>query len=442
MEFDTVVSHYSTAELLELMEISRPTRDAIVQATADFAQRYVLQPDLARFAIDVQRALLEAFPEAKRLLTRLVAVDSYYRDTLTANNSTDSFSFTMSEKLVNVVSVALYSVEIPYSWYTFAAAKGTTSVVVSTVNAANDPVELYCTIADGNYTSGALIQAVAAAINTNLATLGFPANPTVSFVIDPVTARLNITAANLVQVLSFGWFDPRFQTAALENTRINKHLGWALGFRTDQTVIDPFTDATLPADPAALHTIVAPSLLSVNPTKSIFMRLDDHVPGRFTNGVVTTSYVDPNRAVVDPNLQDVTFRISATGRDTHTQAIAPRRLTAKQLFATNAVADATLTFSRTRDAPNDSDLFAKIPLKKPGEWGLFRDDCFDCCDDGPTKTIVEFSGPLQLNVRDYFGPVTLTSFTVSLFDDRGNSLGLNGLDWSFTLLIKQERLQG
>jgi len=32
----------------------------------------------------------------------------------------------IAERLVGVVSIALYSVEIPYSWYTFAAAKGTT----------------------------------------------------------------------------------------------------------------------------------------------------------------------------------------------------------------------------------------------------------------------------------------------------------------------------
>ena len=48
---------------------------------------------------------------------------------------------------------------------------------------------------------------------------------------------------------------------------------------------------------------------------------------------------------------------------------------------------------------------------------------------------------MQLNVRDYFGPVTLTTLTVSLWDDRGNVLGLNGLDWAFTLVVKQERTQ-
>jgi len=86
-------------------------------------------------------------------------------------------------------------------------------------------------------------------------------------------------------------------------------------------------------------------------------------------------------------------------------------------------------------------LFAKVPLKKPGEWCTFHAGECHPHDDGPTKTIVEFSGPLQLNVRDYFAPIVLSTLTVSLYDDRGNLLGLNGLDWSFTLLVKQERTQ-
>jgi len=429
-DFDTVVAHYSNAELLELMEIARPTRDAIVQATAAFSQRYADRPALARFGLDTQRVLLEAFPEAKRLLTRLVAVDSYYRESLDSNNSTDAFSFTLAEKLVGTVSIALYSVEIPYSWYTFAAAKGTTSVVIRTLDASNRPAAVTCTIPDGNYTAVALLATLAPVMNAGLATLGFATPPTVALTLNGYSACMTITAQNQVAPLILVWFDPTFQLAALSTTRINKSLGWALGFRSDQTVVDPVA--------------VAPSLLSVNPTKSIFMRLDDHVPGRFTNGVVTLGHIDSNRAILDVTLQDATYRVGSTGRDTHTQAIAPRRLTAKQLFASNAVADATLTYSRTRDTPADYDLFAKIPLKKPGEWGIYQpdgDDLFKSADDGPTKTITEFSGPLQLNVRDYFGPVTLSTLTVSLFDDRGNALGLNGLDWSFTLLVKQERTQ-
>ena len=56
--------------------------------------------------------------------------------------------------------------------------------------------------------------------------------------------------------------------------------------------------------------------------------------------------------------------------------------------------------------------------------------------NGPGKLIIEFSGPIQLNSREYFGPVNMTSFAVSLYDDKGMLLGLNGLDWSFTIIAK------
>jgi hypothetical protein len=425
-DFDTVVSHYSTSELLELLEISRPTRDTIVEATADFAQRHAQYPGLRSFALDVQRALLDAYPEAKRTLTRLVAVDSYYREAL--DTSTDAFSFTLAEKLVGVLSIALFSVEIPYSWYTFSNAKGTTGVVLRTLASTGLPAAVPCVIQEGNYTQRALLTAVTLAINSGLATLGYATAPTVALSVDPVSARLTVEAINLTNPLILTWFDPTFQSPVLASTRMNKSLGWALGFRSDSTVVD--------------SVAVAPSLLSVNCTKSIFMRLNDHLSGRFTNDVVTLGHVEANRPVLDADLQEATFRV-AGGRATYTIPVAPRRLTAKQLFASNAVSDSSITYSRTRDTPAESDLFAKIPLKKPGEWGLHHhdDDAFRSCDDGPTKNITEFSGPMQLNVRDYFGPVTLTTLTVSLWDDRGNVLGLNGLDWAFTLVVKQERTQ-
>jgi hypothetical protein len=321
--------------------------------------------------------------------------------------------------------MALYSVEIPYSWYTFSAAKGTNAVVLKTLSPENEPIKTPCFIQEGNYTTGALMGALTASLNAGLVALGYPA--AISMSVDAVSACLTITSTLTVPIV-LEWFDPTSQTAALSATRINKSLGWLLGFRSDATAVDP--------------TVTAPSLLTVNPTKSIFMKLDDHVPGRFTNGVVSLGYIDPNRARLDPSTQEITYRVGV-GRDTNTQINAPRRLTIKQIYASNATADSSLTYSRTRDAPADTDVFAKIPLKKPGEWGVyqFANDLFNSSDDGPAKTITEFSGPLQLNVRDYFGPITLSTLTVSLYDDRGNILGLNGMDWAFTLIVKQERTQ-
>lgn len=437
-EFDTVVAHYSTSELLELIGVSRPTTTGIILATTEMEQRYESQPSMVRFFQDVKTSLLDAFPEAKRTVTRLISVDSYYRDTL-ADLNTDTFSFQIAEKLTDVVSIALYSIEIPYSWYTFSAAKGTNCIVLKTLRN-TVPVQYSCFIADGNYTALALIDAVKVSINLGLISLYGDVGlltPSVVLEMNPVSACLKITVSNLYDVpIKIVWFDPTFTTPDLLTSRINKSLGWALGFRTDYTILEP----NLIVDSTGIVIVVAPSLLSVNATKSIFMQLDDHIPGRFVNSVVSLGSIDPSIPnMVRTYAGELSYR---SGDETRLLASGPRRMTAKQIFSFNAKSDSTTSYSRVRDIASDSNLFAKIPLKKPGEWGFHDENGdFHCHDDGPTKTIVEFSGPLQLNLREYFGTVTLSKMSVSIFDDRGNYLGLNGMDWAFTLIVKQERTQ-
>ena len=46
----------------------------------------------------------------------------------------------------------------------------------------------------------------------------------------------------------------------------------------------------------------------------------------------------------------------------------------------------------------------------------------------------EFTGSLQENKRIYFGPVNLVRMRISLIDDMGNLVNLNGADWNVTLI--------
>jgi len=43
---------------------------------------------------------------------------------------------------------------------------------------------------------------------------------------------------------------------------------------------------------------------------------------------------------------------------------------------------------------------------------------------------------LMYNTRVYFGPVNISRMRVSLQDDKGNTLNLNGSDWSITLMAE------
>jgi hypothetical protein len=71
-------------------------------------------------------------------------------------------------------------------------------------------------------------------------------------------------------------------------------------------------------------------------------------------------------------------------------------------------------------APTSSDTFALIPLKI-GSYST-------------GNVYVEFGGSLQDNKRIYFGPVNIERMRVKLMDDKGNTINMNGADWSVTLI--------
>jgi hypothetical protein len=56
-------------------------------------------------------------PLLKQTIKRIISIDSQYRDNRTTTPSTN-FTFNLSEPLRDVVSLSLYSIQIPYTWYT------------------------------------------------------------------------------------------------------------------------------------------------------------------------------------------------------------------------------------------------------------------------------------------------------------------------------------
>lgn len=61
-------------------------------------------------------------PIKKQTIKRIISIDSQYRNK--TEGMTTSFSFDLSEPLQNVVSLKLYSVQIPYTWYTIPKSYG------------------------------------------------------------------------------------------------------------------------------------------------------------------------------------------------------------------------------------------------------------------------------------------------------------------------------
>lgn len=72
---------------------------------------------------DYAQDKLQINPLIKQTISRVISIDSQYRD-INVSPSTTNFSFDLSEPLRDVVSLKLYSIQIPYTWYTISKSYG------------------------------------------------------------------------------------------------------------------------------------------------------------------------------------------------------------------------------------------------------------------------------------------------------------------------------
>ena len=161
MDFDTNVENYTDDELLELLNISGDSNESIVMATQEFIDKYSENEEIVKFYIDIRNRLIKTEgtskvfeasikrgninPDLKNTITRMVNIDSSYRDlSITGGYDSDNYVFTLNEPITNVISLMLYSIELPQSWYTFMEKKGNTKMLAvlggyKNINSGFDP---------------------------------------------------------------------------------------------------------------------------------------------------------------------------------------------------------------------------------------------------------------------------------------------------------------
>jgi hypothetical protein len=102
----------------------------------------------------------------------------------------------------------------------------------------------------------------------------------------------------------------------------------------------------------------------------------------------------------------------------------PRTITQAQLFRINKVLQEKKEYSTNirTTAPSNTNVFGYIPIKKGGI--------------AIGESFIEMGGSMQSNVRNYFGPVNISRMHVKLIDDKGNTVNLNGCDWSFGVICE------
>ena len=106
-------------------------------------------------------------PILKETIKRVISIDSQYRDTTVYKNSTD-FTFNLSETLTDVVSLKLYSVQIPFVWYTINNNFGSNFFYINgiTKGISDGNFNYKISIPSGNYQSIELASTIRESIKT------------------------------------------------------------------------------------------------------------------------------------------------------------------------------------------------------------------------------------------------------------------------------------
>jgi len=437
---DLEVDHYSTEELIELLGLTVVTNNSIKETVEQKIKEYPSKKSVSFFKaieerllnetkeeevsktvqVDVKRGTIN--PDLKTTITRLINIDSSYRDIINLTNTSDQFVFELTEPLLNVISISLYSIEIPQSWYTFTLSKGTIGFIVCVIR--EDATKYPVQIKEGNYTTISLYTEVCNEINLALSDI-----LTVAPTYNSNTGKLTLTFTPLddtiynVQLL---WLDGTGTESTMLNNRYSCNLGWFLGYRLP-IVTCIRNNGTFVAQ--------APSLVDASGTKYIIVSLEDYKTNRLNRSIVSVNNT-PKTPISLPSYfsEDIPqYRTSPTS--IHVLPSNPRNLTSKQLYTINAISDQILPHNRII-GHESSNAFAKIAVKRT-DWGKTNiDGTTETVDGVPNKLFVENGGPLSLQSREYFGPVDLVNLSVALYDDKGNLLGLNGMDWSLSLTVK------
>jgi hypothetical protein len=420
-------------------------------------------------------------PNLKNITTRFINLDSQFRQASGGSESISTdYTLDLSDHLVNVLRLSLYSIQIPYTWYTIDYVYGNTCFWVT-----NAGSTFKISVEPGNYNPTEFCST----LNNSFLSAGFIYNGSV--VPTPQVAtynanngkiKINITdwkdpSSNHVNTITqydetfnsetnayFTFFDLSGLKTCYESgtnpcskkaQTFDGTLGWLMGFR-------------LPIQAAFTGGNVARAVMNLYGTKYFIIVLDDFNQNRINNGLV--SITELSKALPIPSYYNTTqpyictstfnlgplFDINALGQLSNMSPeeaaslglnqdnifnslldkvnlgsgniqellpSAPRTLTNAQLYTVNEIIkNRSKTISFRGNAPTNSDTFAVIPIK------------YASMTTGQLYT--ELSGQFQDNSRIYFGPVDIDRLRIQLLNDRGDIVDLHGADWSITILAE------
>ena len=383
-------------------------------------------------------------PTLRNTYRRVVIINSKRRAVLfphssdpMAPSSSTNFNVQLSEELKNVVSLHMMSITIPYAWYAVDAATGTNCFHITLIPDDENQITETVSVPTGNYTPAELVAAIQVQIKSHTnddlqdyVSVSYSAvNGKCTFRNISGTADIGSTAIKLT------FFDPTRKLDCVagggcrQTNKINNNLGWILGFHSNDVhptaLYNSFALDGMVYTVAAQSGLTGEAVVDTFGPKQFMIVLDDYKNNRINCGVVSSTptetrldapyYADgdiPCERIPDP------FG-GPNDKITVNYPSNPRTLTEGQLYTVNEIRrNRELTTVDRVAEPTASNVFAMTYVVKTGlVMGA---------------SLTDSSPAIAAQKREYFGPVTLQRFKVTLVDDNGFVVNLNGNDWSFT----------
>jgi len=389
-------------------------------------------------------------PNLKNTTSRIIVLDSQYRQSAAPTETATDYTLDLSEPLLNVISLRLYSFSIPYTWYTIDTMYGNTCFWLTFNTEQGIPIaNVKISIEPGNYSIASIVATLISAIDN--AGITWTDITHVPVIYNPNNFKITFNLwGGLYQGLTIDkntiitFFDPTADlscnSVCAMSIAINQTLGWVLGFRVPvMNVIKTGNNAiAIPELYGPKYFILVIDDLNQNHINSGLIGITEmsktvKLPSYYSRDLPYTCIpANPTGT----NLQYNSFALSndadagsliidkfdATYAPTpRVLPSAPRILTQSQIYTINEIIKNNgKTYNYKLKAPVVTDTFAILPIKL-GSMKM-----------GDVNT--EFGGSMQDNKRIYFGPVNISRLRVKLLDDRGNIVNLNGCDWCVTLI--------
>jgi len=440
MDYNT--DNYSINELYELISLDAEqeiTTETIHNATDKLIKYYNERNDeeLKNFFIKIKKILLDDIyvsnneetilikeekignditlqdiksnPNFNNIIERMVNIDSTFRSNSfphksdqfryselgnveTTIYSNTNFTCNLTEKLNNVLSITLHSIQIPYSWYNITRFNNSIKVNDTTI-----------TVPPGNYS----ITELTVKINELFISNSF-SSITMDYNIDN-SYKINIKQDTSNNIIFYE------QSESFIDSKSNHNLGWSLGFRNSIYNELDFT---------------AEALVDINGPKYFNLSVDEFKSNISNRGVVSIetsenklslpSYFSNDLLLADtPEENDRLIPQYSNIREINNVLVSKNITKAQETTINEIIKSRNETTNTKLIIPKNDNVFALIHYSV-GDYGKF----------------ITLESRLEINKRVYLGPINIDKLKIVLTDDIGNIVDLNGLDWSFSFIAE------